>query len=1218
MSQLAFKDFSGGITDRDIPGTTNRYSIADNLLIQTDAKIYQRPGFNIYSSTAYKFLAGERVAHLVSFDASSELLGVQNKTVQYLNAGAWAEKTGPGGNHAFNTNTVNSLISEGQWNHHLYLASDSGDPVVKLYRDSGGTMQMRTAGLPKPTTSSVYVDDAAKLTAAIALAVEIKTKLKDHVDDFGADPAAHPVQDTAVSTALGALSTPTDLATLIVYTKALRTQYNAHLTDARLSLANQVYHIQESNRNDILSGRIRDPIINLLANDKLPADSVLDTLAEVVRVLNDLRNRYNWHAAAPITHNNADLDSPTWGAHYITLAALELDQKYPLASNQYAPLIRFVNYMKSAFNAHLANDFNDSYGFGHRTDDTRNLIICDDATDLQTSVTMLGLFEYHYAEHFKDANQKSSGNYFGPTEDYPVITGDTVAGSPDIHLDGGSIGVGDHIIRWGSGIVSPYNWQSTLLFPATAKVASISGVTITMDQNALLTQSNISMAVHPGYLHWDLDRSTGARTSSSWASANFVDKVDLSLSDLDSIVDFALESLARFRAHNLSAFTAYTNTELQLAEIPLNPNYTYYKSDTLVGDHYRPHQQLDFPFWPVNSLGSEPNGGQGYFEAGLETASYNYKMFYRNDYTVGDASFTDLSEPSDTFNVLGVKSGASIIAGEEDVARDAITFTSVPVLANASNQNYDTANIKVEFYRTQNAGTVFYKTGSITNGTTTFSDTALDSILLNNEGLYTGGGVVGNGAPPAATFIHISDERAYYVVGNKVYQSLTSDPDSVPATFFDSFDEDVVGVSSTRSTIVVLTANTVSRLVGNFDDLGNGFLRHEGVSDKTGCISAPSIVKGDNGVFFAGKDGFYYTDGFQCYRIADVTDLYATFIASAAQKNAIKGAYHATEKRIYWVMRSGSASAPDQMWVFDVSFGIKLDGTPFTTFSGGFDGYLGFNPTALVEHSDTLHYADNDGYLFKADNTLFMDLKKDTGIAATLWEKRTILYNWKSCHGDYGTTDFRKYFQRVSFQCKQETNLSLQLISDADKGHIVDNLPILRSRKLLDWGDPKIDWTASVYTAKEGGVIDEFRRFKANGSLRSNFRSLGFQNAFCVIVNSTDMGTLTIANVAGNVYTATLTSLVGSRKWPLYSVDYKIKFGGVLYPVTVRTSDSVVRIDATGLAAPTAGVKSDWEMWGYPKNEKVNLIGFTVDYEILGQQQKAFLGTTSTDGGQNA
>lgn len=62
-----FKDFSGGITDRDIPGPTNRYAVADNLLIDSDKQLFSRDGFDIFSSTAYQLGAAERVARLVNF-----------------------------------------------------------------------------------------------------------------------------------------------------------------------------------------------------------------------------------------------------------------------------------------------------------------------------------------------------------------------------------------------------------------------------------------------------------------------------------------------------------------------------------------------------------------------------------------------------------------------------------------------------------------------------------------------------------------------------------------------------------------------------------------------------------------------------------------------------------------------------------------------------------------------------------------------------------------------------------------------------------------------------------------------------------------------------------------------------------------------------------------------------------------------------------------------
>ncbi len=246
-----------------------------------------------------------------------------------------------------------------------------------------------------------------------------------------------------------------------------------------------------------------------------------------------------------------------------------------------------------------------------------------------------------------------------------------------------------------------------------------------------------------------------------------------------------------------------------------------------------------------------------------------------------------------------------------------------------------------------------------------------------------------------------------------------------------------------------------------------------------------------------------------------------------------------------------------------------------------------------------------------------IDLVKDTGVAATLWAAESTRWSFKSCHGNYGSSRIRKYFTSVGVQFEQQsTNVSCQITSDADKGRVESDLPVVRSRKLTDWGDSKLDWISTVYPAKAGNLVDEWRWFKGDGSLRSNFRSIELALAYCVIVKSADMGTVTIANVAGNVYTVTLTSLVATRKWPLYSVGYYVRMNSIDYPVTVRTSDSVIRIDSTGLTAPTVGVPTSWELWGYPKNERARLIGYTVNVDAGGDNETASQGPV-TSGGKN-
>ena len=220
-------------------------------------------------------------------------------------------------------------------------------------------------------------------------------------------------------------------------------------------------------------------------------------------------------------------------------------------------------------------------------------------------------------------------------------------------------------------------------------------------------------------------------------------------------------------------------------------------------------------------------------------------------------------------------------------------------------------------------------------------------------------------------------------------------------------------------------------------------------------------------------------------------------------------------------------------------------------------------------------------------------------------------------HSDLGRAYERKHFTDVIMHFDQETNVSVQPYSDADKGYVREVMPIIRSRKLSNWGDSKIDW---ITESTAGEIIKARRKFKGDGSLRSTFRSLELMNAYCVIISSASVtdpcGNVNIANVAGNVWSLTLVE-AATRKWPLYSVGYYVRINDVDYPVTVRSSDSVIRVDATGLTALSPQTNVAWEMWGYPKNEFVKLIDLTVKFDFAGEESGDYKGAIG-EGGENA
>ncbi len=1362
MKTAEFLDFSGGLTDRDIPGKTNRLSTADNVLLDADKKLVQRDGFDIFSSTAYQLAAAERVARLVSFNSDAELLAFQNKKAYAINgSSAWGEIVGPNSLSAFPWNTPASLVEETQWNKHVFLStqtpsftgtvtiaspgvwtatahglpngvsvvlsttgalptglvagttyyvvstaadtfqlsatsggsaintsgSQSGvhtvittsSPVIKMYRDGSGVMQLRTAGLP---AFGAYTDGVADLTPSdgglalgIALANDLRTQMIAHFGSNGA--AAGTVETvstkahithadlTAQASAVSASTVATNLASLITLLNVLRTQYSLHIGDAQKQQPNTMsastllerdYHVKPAavtdyywlhnppNQQDIQPSYAWFHFLNLSLEDSFYSLASSTLIADVLPYLNDLRDKWNWHQYSTLTHFNSwryrGSESYTQlGVHATSLARVE-PYTWAKIDRPIGAFVQYVKDLKTEFDAHCASDMH------HQLDTVTAVPSGIDATpdDLWEAVTLLGWLAHSISLHAGDAIWPSFQLTCTSTSADPVLATGEVSPATNALKDYWCV----PLVGTGS---SPWSWalNFTLMPRLTSfRVASnISATSITC-ANAFGASVSGSEFLFTGS-QYHLSGSTiitGTPSNEANSLSEQFNEIDYrfissaaleQLSTLAEAVATALKSHAFFEAE---PFESVEFEDFNRYSIYYGRKYTRYKptaasaglimsnasgSNLLTHMHSSSEPALGgtsfgalfYPFSAANGSGFE----ESRFTSAPDAFSINYRMAFRYDYYVGSTLFTDRSAPSTPINVIGFENQVDGESNEK--GKFSVELSNIYAHTNSSVQNYaisDTTNWRKEIYRTIDTGQLYYRTdvnqvvGDISNATTTYSDYSQDDYLVNQVALYTNGGISENDPPPLATALHYALGRMYYVKGNRLYQSIPGDFDSVPGDFFVQADEDLIGVSSTRNVVVAFGQNRIYRVAGVRDEFGNGEILLDPIFDRSGAISAGSIVKADNGIFFAGKDGFYFTDGYQCMRVSDPQDTYISYTNTAAKRARVQGAYDNVEKRVYWTIQTGSGSAPDKIWVLDLQYGINADETPITTFST----LHSFNPTALCFYGGALNFGDADGYTWKQTLDRSIDAKKDTAVAATSWNAAPIIWDVKSCNHDYGSMVLRKYFTRVTAQFEmQDTNLSVQINSDADKGRSVSALPVIRSRKLATaagYGDSKMSWVTDLYTTKAGDVVDEFRMFKGDGFLRANFRALQFTNAYTVIANSTEMGTITVGNVAGNVYSATLVSLVLTRAWPLYSVDYYLRLSGVDYPVTIRSSDSAIRFDATGLAVPATGSPDSWELWGKPKGERMRMIGYTVNYAPCDDQETDFKGNITSAG----
>ena len=546
-----------------------------------------------------------------------------------------------------------------------------------------------------------------------------------------------------------------------------------------------------------------------------------------------------------------------------------------------------------------------------------------------------------------------------------------------------------------------------------------------------------------------------------------------------------------------------------------------------------------------------------------------------------------------------------------------VSITNIPVITNGSTLNYDTANIKVYIYRTINNGLTLYKIGEVTNGTTTFTDNFADSSIQNNLLLYTNGDALDYDPPPICKYVHIVNGVAYYAniqdgaqyYTNQIRQSVPGDPDSCPAGLTIDVLEEIVGLSSYNDNPLVFSKKRVYRLNGQYDVLGQGQVTYEDITKTVGCMSHNSIVQTRFGVFWAGDDGFYWTDGFNFKKVSDsINERYKELVSSSTRQSRIYGAYDTTENKIHWACTSdNNATDNDAFFTLDLRWGIS-DTCTFTTRVNG----EAFAPSAIIFYQGQLIRADRRGYVFKHSSAYTTDPDVDPLYAYSTWPKKTIVPRYVSTIFNFGLPMVRKWVPKMLLSMQNVTNVSVQIRSINDDSSAAVDLLEIRYRGNVLWGDPEPVWGEDTPLWSYFNLIEEMRRFPAK-SLRCSFKQIEITQAFTNIYNSDTYGTGTVASGAKTV------TIAGT--WPLDIVDYYITFETdgyeKEYQITTRNSGTTLTyLDPASSQPSGSGVK--WLIRGYPKGEIFNILSYILYYAPLTDQSYKTYRTEQDSNGGNA
>lgn len=592
---------------------------------------------------------------------------------------------------------------------------------------------------------------------------------------------------------------------------------------------------------------------------------------------------------------------------------------------------------------------------------------------------------------------------------------------------------------------------------------------------------------------------------------------------------------------------------------------------------------------------------------GATSMSYLYAFCHMFTYTVGTVTHVDRGPL--TFVT------ATDVAGTTPQPGNPSVISAIPVMSNGATECWDTATIKIEVYRTANGGADLKYVGAVTNGTTTYNDVTPDASL--GVAIYTAGNVVENDPPPQAKYVIVCDGVAWYLnvkegSEEKAYrarQSLKDDPDSCPGDYYVDVDGDITGGGVVDVYPIIFTKTKAYRFEGFVDNQGVGFTRKRIISRTVGCISHNSIVPVLGGLYFAGLDGFYFTDGNRVQKISNhLNNSYRTAVETAVMQKRIYGALDPIDGRVYWTMTTDATESDcDHIWVLDPYYGINPESC-FTTWSAGSD----MAPTSLVFLDDgTLLRADNRGYVFYHSDDLYTDPVVVPADSYDDWVTKAVDYDYISLASSFGTEIQKKFIPKITVVAKNETNLSLLIQSINDDSGLAKDLKEIRFRSNVAWGDPDAVWGDDSLIWNYQGVILAERWFP-KGSLRCIYKQVRMTPSDTIINNSDDYGTVTLDQ--GN---ATVLLDDATKEWAANLGGYYIYFANDNYTqgfyILSVTSDTLTLDDPTTIL-PADG-SYEWIIKGKRKGERFSLESYSLNYEMFGESTKGY---SSGEGGDNA
>lgn len=279
---------------------------------------------------------------------------------------------------------------------------------------------------------------------------------------------------------------------------------------------------------------------------------------------------------------------------------------------------------------------------------------------------------------------------------------------------------------------------------------------------------------------------------------------------------------------------------------------------------------------------------------------------------------------------------------------------------------------------------------NLATATITFNDTATDAALLDNEILYTEGGVLENIIAPA-TRISVGRQNRVFLVPEEDRELIWYSKEKMPGVgieFTDTFTKRISAggpinaLGELDEKVIVFKENEIHAFSGvgpNALGTGSVFTESYQISTDVGCIDRSSVIKCDAGLLFKSNKGIQLLGrGLAVQHIgAEVKDWDAYQVIDAKLVSA--------KNQVRYLMSNGD------MLVYDYRVGQWAVFTNSTWDVGFFadsvmfqDTYC-FLDTAGVVHRETAAYSDDTVYIPLQIDTAWYHLADLQGYQRCRW-----------------------------------------------------------------------------------------------------------------------------------------------------------------------------------------------------------------------------------------